>query len=57
MKKFFPMLLLAFPSDAISYADAKGVYGKEQPKMVNAGTYQVKYKVEREGCTPPPPIR
>ncbi len=40
------------PSDAISYADAKGVYGKEQPKMVNAGTYQVKYKVEREGCTP-----
>ena len=51
------MLLLAFPSDAISYADAKGVYGKEQPKMVNAGTYQVKYKVEREGCTPPPPIR
>ena len=40
------------PSDIISYEGAKGVYGREQPEMVNAGNYTVKYKVEREGCAP-----
>lgn len=42
----------AQPSDKISYAGANGAYGSEQPVMVNAGTYQVKYKVERAGYTP-----
>ncbi len=36
--------------DAVSYAGADGVYGSRQPEMKNAGTYQVSYKVERNGC-------
>lgn len=40
------------PSDIVSYADGKGIYAREQPRMVAVGNYSVKYKVEREGCTP-----
>ena len=38
--------------DAVSYAGADGVYGSRQPEMKNAGTYQISYKVERNGCEP-----
>ena len=35
--------------DMVSYAGEDGVYGSQQPEMINAGTYQVLYKVERTG--------
>ncbi len=38
--------------DAVSFAGADGVFFAEQPEMINAGTYQVSYKVERDGCEP-----
>ncbi|HCT91960.1 MAG TPA: hypothetical protein DF613_11380 [Lachnospiraceae bacterium] len=35
-------------SDTVTYKVA-GAYQKDQPEMINAGTYQVSYKVERAG--------
>ncbi len=35
--------------DLVSYAGEDGVYRENQPKMWEAGTYQVRYKIEREG--------
>ncbi len=36
------------PGDVVSFF-ANGIYGPKQPEMINAGTYQVLYKVAREG--------
>ncbi len=38
--------------DVITYALAGGAYSQSQPRMVDAGTYQVSYRVEREGYKP-----
>ncbi len=35
--------------DIVQYAKENQVYGDNQPEMINAGTYLVLYKVEREG--------
>ena len=35
--------------DIIQYAGADGVFQEEQPEMIDAGTYQVLYKVQRTG--------
>ena len=35
--------------DRVTYKYEDGIYRLEQPEMKNAGTYQVSYKVEREG--------
>ncbi len=35
--------------DMVSFLLAGGEYGAKQPEMINAGTYQVIYKVRREG--------
>ncbi len=40
------------PEDVVKYAGEDGVYGTEQPELVNAGIYQVQYLVERQGCQP-----
>lgn len=36
------------PNDKISYKLEGGSYGANQPELINAGTYQVWYRVERE---------
>ena len=36
--------------DTIEYMDADGNYQSTQPRMVDAGTYEVSYRVSREGC-------
>ncbi len=38
--------------DVVSYALAGGSYSQTQPQMVDAGAYQVSYRVEREGYKP-----
>lgn len=35
--------------DLVQYAGADGIYSAQQPEMVNAGVYEVLYKVERLG--------
>lgn len=35
--------------DVVQYADADGTYRSVQPEMIDAGTYEVSYKVERDG--------
>lgn len=35
--------------DVVSYAGENGVYGDKQPRMQEAGIYQVRYKIERKG--------
>lgn len=37
------------PGDVVQYKDANGMYQSVQPEMVDAGTYEVSYKVERNG--------
>lgn len=37
-------------TDTIEYMDADGNYQSTQPRMVDAGTYEVSYRVSREGC-------
>ncbi len=36
--------------DRVSYAGNDGIYRNEQPEMIDAGTYEVDYRVERDGC-------
>lgn len=36
--------------DVVTYAGADGIYKSTQPQMVNVGTYQVSYRVERGGA-------
>ena len=38
--------------DIVQYAGEDKVYGENQPEMINAGVYQVFYKVTRTGCQP-----
>ncbi len=38
------------PNDKVSYKLEGGSYGASQPKLINAGTYRVWYRVERENC-------
>ena len=35
--------------DKVTYKHGDGIYREEQPEMKDAGTYQVSYRVEREG--------
>ncbi len=37
-------------SDKVTYKLEGGSYGSSQPELINAGTYQVWYRVERENC-------
>lgn len=38
--------------DTVKYAGEDGIYRSEQPEMIHAGTYQVSYRVERQGFQP-----
>lgn len=35
--------------DVVQYADADGKYRSSQPEMIDVGTYEVSYKVDRDG--------
>lgn len=37
------------PGDVVQYKGADGTYQSSQPEMIDAGTYEVSYKVERDG--------
>lgn len=37
-------------NDIVSYSLEGGSYSTRQPEIINAGTYEVWYKIEREGC-------
>ncbi len=38
--------------DLVKYALGDGAYQEEQPELINAGVYQVRYRVERQGYQP-----
>ncbi|MEY8390127.1 transglutaminase domain-containing protein [Lachnospiraceae bacterium 45-W7] len=38
--------------DIVKYAGEDGIYQEEQPEMIKAGVYQVRYQVKRQGYQP-----